>query len=347
MRKLGSGRRASVSVTVGRGLSWGALALACACGASSKGAGGGDAGNLSGSDGSTASSSGGSSSGGSSSSGSPSSSGGSTISDSGSTALFDGNLGSSDGALPPATCTVPLALASTSSSTVVGTGSEASCTQAALESAIQAGGAVTFDCGGPATIAITSTIAVPTTVDTVIDGGGTVTLDGGGTTRILSFQSGDYRGMYGGPQHTLTVQRITMQNAKATGTATFPSASPPCSQGYEDGAGGAIWMVSGTLHVIDSKFYDNTAAATGPDVAGGAIYTEGSSDTTIEGCEFTSNSASNGGAVGSLNSNLTLVNDTFTGNQALGQGGNSTNGTCPEVDGGQRETGSGGNGGAV
>jgi hypothetical protein len=106
-------------------------------------------------------------------------------------------------------------------------------------------------------------------------------------------------------------------------------------------------MVSGTLHVIDSKFYGNAAAALGPDVAGGAISTEGSSDTTIEGSTFTSNSASNGGAVGSLNSDLTLVDDTFTSNSALGQGGNSTNGTCPEVDGGQRETGSGGNGGAV
>jgi len=355
MQKLGAGWRAPIGVPVWRALSWGALGFACACGASSsKGGGGVDGGNASGPDGSSESSSSGvsssggppSSSGGSSSGGS--SSGGSSISDGGSTALFDGNLGSSDGALPAATCSLPLPLSSTSTpTTVVGTGDGGSCTESALAAAIHAGGIVTFDCGGPATIAVTSTIAVPTTVDTVIDGGGTVTLDGGGTTRILSFQSGDYRGMYGGPQHTLTVQRITLQNAKATGTATFPSASPPCSQGYEDGAGGAIWMVSGTLHVIDTKFYDNTAAATGPDVAGGAIYTEGSSDTTIEGCEFMSNSASNGGAVGSLNSDLTLVNDTFTGNQALGQGGNSTNSTCPEVDGGQRETGSGGNGGAV
>jgi hypothetical protein len=126
----------------------------------------------------------------------------------------------------------------------------------------------------------------------------------------------------------------------------FPTASPPCSQGYQDGAGGAIWMVSGILHVIDSTFTNNQAAATGPDVAGGGIYTTGSVDTTIVNSQFAGNTASNGGAVGSLNSDLTLVNDTFSQNQALGEGANSTNSTCPVV-GGQRETGSGGNGGAV
>jgi predicted outer membrane repeat protein len=126
----------------------------------------------------------------------------------------------------------------------------------------------------------------------------------------------------------------------------FPMASPPCSQGYQDGAGGAILMTSGILHVIDATFLNNQAAAIGPDVAGGAIYSTGSVDTTIVGSQFVGNSASNGGAVGSLNSDLSLYNDTFTHNQALGEGANSTNATCPVV-GGQRETGSGGNGGAV
>ena len=88
-------------------------------------------------------------------------------------------------------------------------------------------------------------------------------------------------------------------------------------------------MTSGTLHVIDATFTNNQAADTGPDVAGGAIYTTGSVDTTIVGSQFAGNSASNGGAVGSLNSDLTLINDSFTQNQALGQGANSTNGDVP------------------
>ena len=41
-----------------------------------------------------------------------------------------------------------------------------------------------------------------------------------------------------------------------------------------------------------------------------------------------------------------VLNSTFTGNKALGPGANATNATCPVV-GGQRETGSGGNGGAI
>jgi hypothetical protein len=249
---------------------------------------------------------------------------------------------------PPAVvCSTAVGLADSSSpATVVGTGDAGGCTQAALQAAVTKGGVVTFNCGVAATIAITSEISVPTDRDTVIDGDGAVTLDGGGKTRILHFDSGDYRGMYGGPQHKLTVQRLAFTGAKASGTMMFPTASAPCSQGYQDGAGGAIWMTSGVLHVIDSTFTNNEAAMIGPDVGGGAIYTTGSTDTTIVGSQFDGNSASNGGAVGSLNSDLTLVNDTFSQNQAMGVGGNATNATCPVV-GNQRETGSGGNGGAV
>jgi hypothetical protein len=298
---------------------------------------------------------GGGSSGSSGASGSSSSGGQSSGDDSGASGSLDGSPGS-DGATPPlveagpppaATCATTVALADTSHpTTVVGKGDAGSCTATALQSAVTQGGIVTFDCGGAATIAIAAEITVPTDRDTVIDGGGSVTLDGGGATRILHYASGDYRGMYGGAQHTLTVQRITLTRAKATGTMMFPAASPPCSQGYQDGAGGAILMTSGTLHVIDATFTNDQAEDIGPDVAGGAIYTTGSVDTTIVGSQFDGNSASNGGAVGSLNSDLTLINDTFSQNQALGQGANSTNGTCPMV-GGQRETGSGGNGGAV
>ncbi len=300
-----------------------------------------------------ASSSSGSSSSGSSS-GSASSSGGPASGDDGAVTSPDGSSGP-DAALPlveagppPAmTCTATVGLADTSHpTTVVGQGDAGSCTAAAFQSAVTQGGVVTFDCGGAATIAITTEITVPTDRDTVIDGGGMITLDGGAATRILHFSSGDYRGMYGGAQHTLTVQQITLTRGKASGTMMFPPASPPCSQGYQDGAGGAIWMTSGTLHVIDAVFTNDQAADTGPDVAGGAIYTTGSVNTTIVGSQFDGNSASNGGAVGSLNSDLTLINDTFSQNQALGQGANSTNGTCPVV-GGQRETGDGGNGGAV
>ncbi len=246
----------------------------------------------------------------------------------------------------PTSCAPAITLVDTSTPTAtVGTGA-GTCTQPALQNALTGGGKIVFNCGGAATIPLTSQLLVPSTVDTVLDGNNLITLDGGGVTRILYYTSGDYRGMYGGPQHLLTVQRMTLQNGAAPPSSPFPAASPPCSQGYQLGSGGAIWMDRGSLHVIDVTFKNNAAAATGPDVGGGAVYTDGSSDTTIVGSTFSGNTGSNAGAVGALNSELALTNDTFDSNQALGQGANSTNGTCPVV-GGQRETGSGGNGGAV
>jgi hypothetical protein len=59
---------------------------------------------------------------------------------------------------------------------VVGNGTAASCTDAALDAALAGGGLVTFNCGGPAFIDISGkTIAANTTVD----GDGVITLNGG------------------------------------------------------------------------------------------------------------------------------------------------------------------------
>jgi hypothetical protein len=240
-------------------------------------------------------------------------------------------------------CTPPVTAFDISSpTTVVGTGSAASCTEAAFTAALKSGGTVVFDCGGAATIPITSEKAVRIDVDTIIDGAGEITLDGQGLTRLLSFTGTNFRVT----MTKLVLQRITLTGGKATGTETFPPAQPPCSQGFKNGGGGAVLVQDGVLIVIDSSFTNNQSASPGPDVAGGAIYVIGSASTTIVGSRFTGNSGSNGGAIGSLFSDLTLVNDVFEGNHATGSGANSVNTTCPLVNG-QRETGSGGNGGAV
>ena len=69
---------------------------------------------------------------------------------------------------------------------VVGTGTHASCTFAALSAAVSAGGEITFDCGAaPVTIAVTATLHLPTTKNTVLDGGRKVTLDGGGKVLLM------------------------------------------------------------------------------------------------------------------------------------------------------------------
>ena len=251
-----------------------------------------------------------------------------------------------DGAVPPpppkTDCALPFAAEDTTKSTVVGTGTAASCTQDALVKAVASGGAITFDCGGPATIAITSQIELPRGKDVTIDGRNAITLDGGGKTRILHFDGGDFR-----KTHTkITLQHLTLKNGHAIGTKTFAPAPAPCSQGFKDGSGGAILVNDGVLHVLDSTFIDNRAATPGPDVGGGAIYASGSIEVTVLGSKFSGNSGANGGAIGSLFSNLTLMQSVLETNAANGTGANYIDASCPDV-GGQHEAGSGGNGGAV
>ncbi len=249
---------------------------------------------------------------------------------------------------PAATCTPPITAASTSNpTTVVGTGTAASCTESALDAALTKGGVVTFSCGAaPATITVTKTIELPTTLDTVIDGGGTITIDGGGAVRILDWNHGNYRSN----MSSLTLQNITFAHGHATGTMPYAAAPAPCSSGYYDGAGGALQMRDGVLHVIDATFVDNQAEKLGPDVGGGAIYLNGALNGVVTGSTFLNNSGSDSGAIGSLNSDLDVYNSDFEGNAALGFGGNSNDAsTCSVVatGTGQNQVGSGGNGGAI
>jgi len=253
------------------------------------------------------------------------------------------------GSVPPpvAVCMAPIGPADTSHpTTVVGTGTAASCTEALLSSALTAGGVVTFDCGAPpAIITVTKTIELPTTTDTVIDGGGSVTIDGGGAVRILDWNSSNYRAN----MHSLTLQHITFAHGHASGTMMYAPAPLPCSSGYYDGAGGALQMRDGVLHVIDATFVNDEAEKLGPDVGGGAIYLNGALDGVVVGSTFINNSGSNSGAIGSLNSDLDVYNSTFQGNAALGFGANSNDASkCSVVaTNGQNQVGSGGNAGAI
>jgi hypothetical protein len=225
-----------------------------------------------------------------------------------------GSTGDDDGPpdLPPpvARCDAP-ALADTSApTTVIGDGTSASCTEAALQQAADAGGVITFDCGGPLTIVVTSPITFAK--ETVLDGAGAITLSGNNTSRILYLDSD-----YNTPTPRLVVQNMTFREGRA------PAGGEDTAQG-----GGAIYRDGGSLTVIDSIFDDNHAPATGQDIAGGAIYGFGGGDIIVVGSTFRNNSASDGGAIGSLNGDLTIINSTFDGNSATGTGGNPGNGGC-------------------
>jgi hypothetical protein len=232
------------------------------------------------------------------------------------------------------------------STNVVGDGTAASCTFAALNTAVKKGGMIRFDCGSaPVTIAVTATLVLPTKVDTVIDGANVITLDGQGAVQIMNFNNGDF--MVNDTR--LTLQHLTLTNGKTTPTERIPTAPAPCSQGWNDGEGGALYIRDGNLTVIDCTFTHNQGAQLGPDTGGGAIYIFGSKNgAIIVDSVFTNNSASNGGALGGLFAQEQIYNSLFMGNTATGNGANNNDPTmCSAMNNGQNEIGSGGNGAAI
>lgn len=208
-------------------------------------------------------------------------------------------------------CSPPISAVDTSGATVVGTGSPASCTEAALDAALASNnGAIRFACGaGSHTITVTAEKIITQTL--VIDGEGRITLSGGGTTRILSLRP-----------PFMTTRILTLQNLSFSGGYTGGLPGHTTTSG-----GAAIYRdVGGELRVIDSVFTGNVGPVTGQDVAGGAIYSFGSGHTIIVGSSFTGNQCSSGGALGNLANDLTVFNSVLTGNAATGTGGNPGNG---------------------
>jgi hypothetical protein len=189
-------------------------------------------------------------------------------------------------------------------------------------------------------------MTLPTTKNTVIDGGNKVTLDGGRAVQILNFNSANFQANNNG----LTLQHLRLVNAKSNPTDLIPTAQQAaCSQGYDDGQGGALFMRDGNLLVVDCVFDGNQAALLGPDTGGGAIYIEGSKNgAMIVSSTFTNNSGANAGAVGSLFAELDIYNSLFQNNTATGHDANNNDASmCSAINNGQNEVGSGGNGGAI
>jgi len=195
------------------------------------------------------------------------------------------------------------------------------------------------------TIPVTATLELPIDRDTVIDGGRKIVLDGGGTTQLLRYYSPNFRAL----DTTVTLQDLALVNGKTTPTEAIPPRPAPCSQGYNDGEGGALFMRDGNLDVIGCIFRGNQGAPLGPDTGGGAIYVLGSKNgVVIAGSTFEQNSASNAAAVGGLFAELAIYDSLFAGNTALGHDANNNDpNQCPYINNGQNEIGSGGNGGAI
>jgi hypothetical protein len=265
--------------------------------------------------------------------------------------IGSGNWGNPNGDCTAGVPTSGQAASVASPTTVVGTGTAASCTFSALNTAVGNAGVITFDCGSdPVTITVTATMTLSTTKDTVIDGGYKVTLDGGHAVQIFNYTSANFQAT----ETRVTLQHLALVNGKTNPTNMIPAApanEPACSQGYDDGQGGAIFMRDGNLTVVDCLFDGNQAAPLGPDTGGGAIYMEGSKHgAVIVGSTFTNNSGANAGAVGALFAELDIYNSLFENNTATGHDANNDDTSmtmCTVMNNGQYEIGSGGNGGAI
>ena len=245
---------------------------------------------------------------------------------------------------PDGGCAVPVEAQPEDTSTpdqVVGDGTAASCTGAALVAAVARGGVITFDCGpSPVTIVLEQTAKVfnDKGPKVVIDGGGKVALSGGGEVRILYMNTCDEKQVWTTPhcqdQETpqLTVQNLTFVDGNSKGETTY------------DG-GGAIYARGGRFKAINTRFFGNVCADVGPDVGGAAIRLFSQSagkpayvvNSTFGGSASSGNVCSNGGALSSIGVSYSVLNSVMSYNKAIGMGAN------PAASG----TPGGGSGGAI
>ncbi len=262
---------------------------------------------------------------------------GTSAAGSGGRAGSSGSSGAPNDDLPPAgnpsgSCAIPADARAEDTSqptTVVGTGTAASCTSDAFVSAVARGGIVTFDCGpAPATITLTETAKIGNDKGPkiVIDGGGKVTLSGDDKVRIL-YQNTCDKAQKWTTSHCddqdhpqLTVQNLTFVRGNATGIESE----------YDPGGGGAIFIRGGRLKLVNTRFFNNTCDDFGPDVGGAAVrafdqfqdlplYVVNS---TFGGREGLGNVCSNGGGLSSIQVSYTVLNSLFSHNRAIGSGAN-------------------------
>jgi hypothetical protein len=221
---------------------------------------------------------------------------------------------------------------------VIGNGTPAGCTSAAVVQAVAEGGIITFDCGPkPVTITMTATAkVVNTSHEVVLDGGGKVTLSGGGSTRILYMNTCDAAQTYTTSDcWEQQWPQLVVQNLTFTDAYSATQESKTASYG-----GGAIFDEGGQLKVVNSVFSGDRCYASGPDLGGGAIRATGmdmSVPVYIVNDTFTGNSCSNGAALSGLYANFAVYNSLMTGNKAIGSGANPAKSGTP----------GGGSGGAI
>jgi hypothetical protein len=148
---------------------------------------------------------------------------------------------------------------------VVGTGTPASCDEAAFDAAFIGGGTITFDCG-PDVVGITFTGTKVLTADTTIDGGGLIAFNGNDTVRLFATTNFD-----------LTLQGLIITDAHA------------------DDFGGVVVATNATVAFLDTHVVDSTASFGA--VAVVSAEAGGTATIAASGSTFVGNEAANGGGV--------------------------------------------------
>jgi predicted outer membrane repeat protein len=236
---------------------------------------------------------------------------------------------------------------------IVGSGTPSSCTEAALQAQLAAGGTVTFNYGaGQQTIAMPNTMVFgQTNPKTIIDGNDTITLDGTGNTsgmiiifgsstalpdvtmRHLTIANGNITtGLNAGGAiqnfGKLTLDTVTLRNSRADGSgAIFQEPCTGCLTPtltashctFQNNSNTAISVEGGIATIADSTFTGNSSRlGSGIDIYSNSTFTV---TMPVERCTFENNTSVFGGgaiAVELLNtgSSVVIANDTFTGNTA-------------------------------
>jgi hypothetical protein len=224
---------------------------------------------------------------------------------------------------------------------VIGRGTPAGCTSAAVVRAVARGGVITFNCGPkPVTIVMTATAKVVNTSHRVVlDGGGLVTLSGGGKRQILYLNTCDKRQIlttddcFNQPWPQLIVQNMTFSGG-------YSAVRQTPNTNFGGGGGGAIYAEGGQFKAVNSRFIGNRCFATGPDLGGAAIRVLAqyrNRTVYITSDTFRGGRCSNGSALSSIDVNWDVINSVMVNNDATGRGANPARPGTP----------GGGSGGAI
>ena len=202
---------------------------------------------------------------------------------------------------------------------VVGSGTPLSCTEGAFDTALSAGGTITFDCGGPKTITLTNAKTI--SQDTTLIGGDVIALSGGSSTRLFIVDSGV----------TFKLEHIVLENAANSGSdggavvnhgsLILDHSTIELSQIDSNHSGGAIFS-DGPVTITNSTISNNVAGSGGALFAnfGQAVVTI--SESTFSGDEATNATTGYGGAIWAGDqAQVSITGGVISNNQAQSGGG--------------------------